>query len=375
VPQRPEAAKQRGEIMVLMEEKSDGLETADNGSSVEILDPLERPDWDSQVDDFAACTVFHGSEWARVLKETYGHTPMYFCQFEGKRLSAVLPLMEVSSRWAGRRGISLPFTDSCPVLCQESSKVSELYQEAMRCGRERGWKYMESRDYSRSWEGSSPSLEFYGHLIDLEVGGKRLFNGLESAVRRGVRKAEAAGVKVEFESDPEAVQTYYQLHCRTRRRHGLPPQPFRFFQNIQRHILGVGKGFIAIARLGNRPLGAGVFFYHGRSALYKFGASDYRFQQHRPNNLVMWSAMKRCAEQGLKTLNLGRTSLSNAGLRRFKLGLGAEEMKVQYCKYSFLSGEFVADVDRVRGWFNGVFGRMPLPLLRLAGAILYPHLA
>jgi CelD/BcsL family acetyltransferase involved in cellulose biosynthesis len=358
-----------------MEEKSDGFETTDNGSSVEILDPLQRSDWDLQVGAFDACTVFHSADWARVLTETYGHTPMYFCRFEGKRLMAVLPFMEVSSQWTGRRGVSLPFTDACPALFSENSRVSELYQEAMRRGRHRGWKYMEARDNSCSWEGASPSLEFYGHQVNLKAGGGRLFKGLESAVRRGVRKAEAAGVKVEFESDPESVRTYYRLHCRTRRRHGLPPQPFRFFQNIQRHILGAGKGFIAIARLGNQPLGAGVFFYYGQGALYKFGASDYRFQQYRPNNLVMWAAMKRCTEQGLATLNLGRTSLSNAGLRRFKLGLGAQEMKVQYCKYSFLSDQFVADTDRVRGWFNSIFGRMPLPLLRLAGAVLYPHLA
>jgi hypothetical protein len=84
--------------------------------------------------------------------------------------------------------------------------------------------------------------------------------------------------------------------------------------------------------------------------------------------------MRRCAEEGLSTLNLGRTSLSNEGLRRFKLGLGAVEKKLQYAKYDFSSRQFVADVDRAHGWFNRVFSRLPLPILRLAGAALYPHL-
>jgi hypothetical protein len=67
--------------------------------------------------------------------------------------------------------------------------------------------------------------------------------------------------------------------------------------------------------------------------------------------------------------------LANEGLRRFKLSLGASEETVRYCRYVFSSGRFVSDVDRAEGWFNQVFGRLPLPLLRLAGQILYPHLS
>lgn len=90
---------------------------------------------------------------------------------------------------------------------------------------------------------------------------------------------------------------------------------------------------------------------------------------------MMWESMRRCAKEGMSTLNLGRSSLSNDGLRRFKLGLGAEEQKLRYARYDFLSNQFVADVDRVEGWFNRVFSRLPLPLLRLAGGCLYPHLS
>jgi hypothetical protein len=340
-----------------------------------IIDPLQRPDWDSLVEAHAGSTIFHGIGWARVLNETYGHVPMYVCRFDGGRLAESLPVMEVASRWTGRRGVSLPFTDACAPLCGQGAGGRDLYREAMDCGRRRRWKYLECRNHDGAWEGSSPSLEFYGHVIDLGIGVDRLFNGLDGAVRRGVRKAEAGGLKVEFSAEKESVRTFYNLHCGTRRRHGLPPQPFRFFENIQRHILGMGRGFVAIARMGNQPAAAGIFFYHGREAIYKFGASDSGLQQHRPSNLMMWAAMRRCAEEGLSTLNLGRTSLSNEGLRRFKLGLGAVEKRLQYARYDLLSRQFLVDVDRTEGWFNGVFSRLPLPVLRLAGAALYPHLS
>jgi hypothetical protein len=339
-----------------------------------IIDPLKRSDWDALIAAHTQSTVFHGAGWARVLNETYGHAPMYVCRFDGARLVELLPLMEVASRWTGRRGVSLPFTDGCERLGGERGDGHNLYREAMECGRRRRWKYLECRSYERAWEGATPSLEFYGHVIDLGIGVDRLFAGLDGGARRAVRKAEAGGLKVEFRGDDESIRTFYKLHCGTRRRHGLPPQPFRFFENIQRHILGLGRGFVAIARIGDKPAAAGVFFYHGGEAIYKFGASDFGFQQYRPNNLMMWAATRRCAEDGLSTLNLGRSSLSNDGLRRFKVGLGAVEKKLRYAKYDFISKQFVADTDRVEGWFNSVFSRLPLPVLRLAGAALYPHL-
>jgi hypothetical protein len=309
------------------------------------------------------------------LHETYGHRPFYVAQFEGTRLAGVLPLMEVSSWLTGRRGVSLPFTDSCASLHTEGCDGRVLYQTAMSSGQRRGWKFLECRGLDAAWQGSSPSLAFYSHVIDLRVGIDRLFQGLAPNTRWGVRKAQKGGLRGDFDTGLEAMRTFYALHCGTRRRHGLPPQPWRFFANIQRHLLDTGQGFIACARLEKRPLAAAVFLWQGRQGFHKFGASDYAFRQLQPNNLLLWSAIQHCAEQGLHSLNLGRTSLSNEGLRRFKLGLGSVEEKVQYGKYDFASKRFVTDMDRAEGWFNRVFGHLPLPILRLAGTVLYPHLS
>jgi hypothetical protein len=123
---------------------------------------------------------------------------------------------------------------------------------------------LECRNYDVAWDGATPSLEFYGHVVDLEVGTEKLFKGLDSSTRRGVRKAEAGGLKVEFSADEDSIRTFYNLHCGTRRRHGLPPQPFRFFENIQRYMLGPGRGFVAIAKMGGQSVAAGVFFFTAR---------------------------------------------------------------------------------------------------------------
>jgi hypothetical protein len=322
-----------------------------------VVDPMEHPEWNSLLAGHSQAFIFHRTGWARVLQQTYGHTPVYICRFEGSQL------------------VELPFTDFCAAQRPGDADGGALYEAAMDVGRQRRWKSLECRNFDGGWTGALPSLTFYGHVIDLAVGGEVLFQRLDGAVRRGIRKAGAAGLQVEFSTGLTSIRDFYALHCRTRRRHGLPPQPIRFFENIQRHVLDGGEGFVATARLKDQPLAAGVFFCQGRRVLYKYGASDYSSQEMRPNNLMMWEAIRQSAGKGFTTLHLGRTSLGNAGLRRFKMALGAIEENVRYSKYDFSSGRFVVDTDGVEGWFNRVFACLPLPLLRLAGRILYPHLA
>jgi len=340
-----------------------------------LLNPLEQPGWDSFLAAREDAWFFHGTAWASVLQRTYRHVPLFAARFRAGQLRTLLPLMEVTSLWTGRRGVSLPFTDFCLPLKAEGQDTAELYEMAMAKGRARGWRYLECRSSDEDWPGSSPSLVFYGHQLDLGGGEEALFKKLDGSVRRGIKKAGAAGLRIQLDNTLESVETYYSLHCRTRRRHGLPPQPFRLFANIQKYMLQPGLGFIAIARSADKPVAGAIFLHQGREALYKFGASDYDFQHLRPNNLVMWEGIRKCAARGCARLHFGRTSLGNEGLRRFKLGFGTREQEIKCCKYDFRAGRFVADVDRAEGWHTRLFALLPPPLLRLAGQLLYGHLS
>ena len=339
------------------------------------INPLLYPGWDFLVSAHPGSSFFHRTAWARVLHETYGHLPIYFCRFADGQLEELLPVMEVSSPWTGCRGVSLPFTDVCFPLKTVKHDRGDLYELAMEHGRRRYWQSLECRSNEPERQGALPSLVFYAHTIDLKHGREALFKSFNGAVRRGIRKAARTGLRVEFSNTFESIRTFYALHCRTRRRHGLPPQPLRFFENVARHVLAQGHGYVATARWVDRPLAAAVFFHHGRKAFYKFGASDYAFQQLRPNNILLWEAIKRYADSGFEILHLGRTSLTNEGLRRFKLGFGAREERIEYYKYDFVKQTFVTEIDHSTGWFNRLFRCLPLPALRLAGEMLYPHLS
>jgi len=339
------------------------------------LNPLELPDWDARVAALPGAGFFHTAAWARVLHATYGYSPYYLASPATGPLRSVLPLMEVASWLTGQRGISLPFTDTVEPLGCDADSFPALWSAALDLARERGWKYLECRG-GKQWLAAAPaSTSFLNHWLPLATGESALFAGFDEAVRRAVRKAEQSGLTVEFSQNLESMQAFYRLLGLTRRRHGVPPQPFPFFANIQEHVLAKNHGWIVLARQGAVPVAGAVFFHSGRTALYKFGASDDAFQHLRANNLVMWHAIQRYAREGFARLDFGRTSLGNEGLRKFKLGWGAQEEQVDYLRYDLRQSAFVTARDEATGWHNRLFRALPLPLSRLAGALLYRHIA
>lgn len=351
------------------------LENKLSGGNVLPADPLTHPDWDRLVARLPGAGFFHTTAWARVLVETHGYSPHYLTVRSGDELKAVLPLMEVSSWLTGRRGISLPFTDAVEPLGTDTQALAQLYAEARRQAAERRWKYLEYRGGADQMAPAEPSTRFYQHVLDLREGATALLARSDESVRRAVRKAERSGLKVEFSREETALREFFALFCQTRRKHGAPPQPFRFFASIQRHILRPGHGWIVLARHEGRPVAGAIYFHAGRQALYKFGASDENRQHLRGNNLVMWSAIKKYAGEGFATFDFGRTSLGNEGLRKFKASWGAAESLLGYWRLNLATGAFVTVPDRASGSQAALFRALPIPFSRLIGRLAYRHIA
>ena len=345
------------------------------GFVIRRVDPLADPRWDAMRGTVPSDGFFHGSAWARVLHDTYGFAPAYFTLGEADQTCGLLPIMEVDSWLTGRRGIALPFTDECDPLVPDAESFRRVFAAALEHAKHRAWKYLECRGGMPWFGGAPPSTSFYGHRLDLAGDESARWNRVAGAMRRAVRKAEQNGLTIEFSRDLGAVKDFHRLLCGTRRRLGVPPQPFRFFQNIHRHILAQNGGWVALVRHGQVAIAGAIFFHFGRTAIYKYGASDGRFQHFRGNNLVMWEAIRRFAHEGFAELDFGRTSLTNEGLRRFKLGWGTKERLIHYFRCNVATGDFVPVRDQSSGWHSRVFRMLPIPLSRLIGLALYRHVA
>ena len=344
--------------------------------NAELIDPLTNPEWDRVVLTHHDSNVFHLAAWARVLNSSYGHTPLYFRFSREGKLAALLPIMEVRSLLTGVRGVSLPFSDLCdPLIFDSSVKAGHLLNDVNTIASERKWKYFETRSNAFGEALENVTEQYFEHRLDLRPGVDRLFASFAPSVRRAIRKAEKSGLDVEVTKSWHGMLDFYRMHLRTRRRHGVPPQPLSFFRNIYREIISAGYGSVVVAKAANRPVAAAVFFHSGREALFKFGASDKRAQNLRPNNLVMWKGIQRLAGSGFYTLRFGRTDLHDEGLRHFKQSWGGSQYQIRYFRYGRLSQSANNPVSR--GGFRlaaRVFRRLPLFVNRSVGKLVYPHL-
>jgi hypothetical protein len=340
--------------------------------NIDIVNPIDYRGWDELLASNQECTFFHTAAWAKVLAETYHYHPLYFTLSDDNKLVALIPMMEVKSIFTGLRGVSLPFTDYCQAIITKQSQLQDMVDFVKEYGRKCNWKSIEIR--GGDYPDATATAFFYRHRLKLVPNSDQIFSQFKDTTQRNIRKATRQGVEVNVYRSLDAVKEYYRLHCITRKKHGSPPQPWSFFEKIYEHIISKGLGFIALASYGKINIAGAVFFNFREKSVYKFGASNSKYQHLRANNLIMWEAIKLCAQNGHQSLCLGRTEPDNTGLRRFKAGWGTEEQVVNYYRYDLRQNAFVTKAPLLRNAHRRIFSIMPTPLLKMVGSMLYKHI-
>ncbi len=342
---------------------------------LEVINPLDYRGWDDLLLHTPKGDIFYTAAWAKVLNESYGYQPLYLALVDHSEFRVLLPFMEIRSALTGKRGISLPFTDFCEPLMDAEIPPAALKQYLIDFSLEKGWKYFELRGAGRFNGEMKPSVYFYNHSIHLTDNEEKVFAAFRGSMKRNIKKAAQSGLEIRMENSPAALKEYYKLHCLTRQKHGLPPQPYHFFRSIFDHIISKNMGNVVLAEFEKTAIAGAIFFHFGDQAIYKFGASDMKYQHLRANNLVMWEAIRQYARNGYRMFSFGRTEPNNKGLRQFKTGWGAEEKAVPYFKYDLKRNAFIQQNAEVSGFYTKIFNRMPIPVLKSIGNVIYKHIA
>jgi CelD/BcsL family acetyltransferase involved in cellulose biosynthesis len=334
------------------------------------LEPHEDPRWQRLVERSSNGSVFHHVEWLRLLRAQYGYPLIAYCVVgEVGELAAGLPFAHIRSRLTGTRLVAVPFSDTCsPVLAKAGD--DQALGALLRSIRADHSDHGTSMEIRSPVSGLPPSERFYQHELALDGGIDALRGGFSKNVKRGIARAQRDAVDVQRRTDAAALDAFYHLHVRTRRRQGIPTQPKRFINRFA-ELFAHGLGFVLVARSENRPIAAAVFLSFNGVLTYKYGASSSNDLDKRPNHAIFSEAIRWGCEHGLGTLDFGRTDLDHEGLRVFKQSWGANERKLGYTRLP------APEPGLARGGVpqtvKTVIRRTPPITGRLLGAALYRH--
>lgn len=341
-----------------------------NEAKVAVVNPLKQADWNGLLLGSGQSTIFHSANWARLLSDSYGYRPAYFTLAQEGVFRGCLPIMEVNSVLTGRRGVCLSFSDACGALAEGTEEFQLLFDSVLELGRMSGWRYAEFRG-EQYLSQELPARTYAHHQIALSDDEQLMHSRLRKGTASSIKKAQKEGVSVGISNSLQGVRDFYRLHCLTRRRHGLPPQPTLYFDKLHEHVISQGLGFTALARHGTNTVAGLICLHFGDNAVYKYGASDEAYKHLSATNLVLWETIKRCARLGFRSLSLGRTDLGNDGLLTFKNGWGADRTVLNYYRYEFAKNGFVCHREHDLTVFKSLFRRLPVDVLKQIGRLAY----
>lgn len=299
--------------------------------TLQCVDPRSHPGWSRLVDRMPS-DVFHSPAWLSVLADTYGWTPCAQVLFdEGGEPRAGLPFCRISDM-LGNRIVTLPFSDYCDPLVIDLDSWRTLADELIAAG-----DPMIVRCLHCSVPLADPRFSLYKrakwHEIDLTPDLDALWAGLDAAPRRAVRHSQRDGVSVRWAAGTD-LRAFFAMHLAIRKyKYGMLAQPFSFFENIWRHFAERGQGFLLLATFGDRIVG-GVMLLRWKDTLYyKFNASAYADQSHRPNDLMVWESIKHGKALGCSRFDFGLSDWDQEGLLRFKRKFGATEKTISFLRH------------------------------------------
>jgi CelD/BcsL family acetyltransferase involved in cellulose biosynthesis len=301
-------------------------------ASVVSVDPQTSPLWGALVEQVPS-DVFHSPAWMRVLADTYNLTPeALIVTDETGRPSGGMSYIRVSDV-LGERIASLPFSDYCDPLLftpQEWELVSrKLMQDgvpiATRC----------LHNGVPLGDESFPQVNrAKWHGIDLQADLEVHWQRVDGSARRAIRKAEKEGVSVRLAEGEEDLRAFFGMHLGVRKhKYRMLAQPYRFFQNIWRHLVEPGSGFVMLAIHGGQIIGGVMFLEWKETLYYKFNASHPDYLNFRPNDMVIWNGIQLAKAKGYRRFDFGLSDWDQDDLIRYKMKYATEEKTISFLRH------------------------------------------
>lgn len=284
-------------------------------------------EWDEFVRAHKDASIYHLSDWARVLKRGFGYPARGFALRDpGGAIAAIVPLFEVRGLTA-RRLVGVPFRDRGGILATSSEAERAALVAARKVAADHGAAGVVLKscapvdeDAARA-EGFSVSKYWVHSVLPLQRG--ELWDLVGKKNRNMVRQAERNGLTFEWRSGRVHAPAWQALHQTTQSRLGVPVFPKALFEAILDEGREWARFLVILGPKG--PVAGGLFFAFADRYIYGYSASTPQGQEMRANDLMLFEALREAQRQGAACFDFGSDSPKQESLLAFKKKWGADQ--------------------------------------------------
>jgi len=301
----------------------------------------------------------------------------YYSARAGTDLRGILAVAQIPALLGPRRLVSLPFSYAAGPLAGDVAAASALTGSVLERAREQGISRVEikSRGEHPPGRGFQRVTRYSTYEIPTEGGEAAVWNQLHpGSTQRSIKKGRKAGLLIRRGDTVEDWLIMAQLEEGTAHAHGLPAPPRRFFLEGCRRLQSAGLADLYLAFTSTGAHAAAIAVWKGpRSWIYGFGASDPEHLEHRPNHMLLWTAIQDAIAAG-RRFDMGRAAAEQEGLVEFKRRWGGQALPLAYDYWPTPAGLNLAPRDRgSMAAVGAIWSRLPAGVARL-GSGLYRYL-
>ena len=266
--------------------------------------------------------------------------------------------------------ISLPFSDCGEPLAIDDEARSDFLSALASANQTASIEV-------RGTAGPAPwkNVECFSHwTLDLKRPLSEINAGFSRNVRSGIKRGRKDEIQIDRGTSADYVKRFFDLQLESRRRLGVPPQPFKFFSSVHEKFSRTGNCEVWFATLYGRDQAGAVVLRNDDQLCYKWSA---RVEHGHPgaNHLLVASMLEEFAGTA-SAIDFGRCDVRNQGLVRSKIELGCVLRPLPYAFFptapQSISSEVLTGPARI---LSSVWKRLPLPVTRVLGDVLYRYVA
>jgi Acetyltransferase (GNAT) domain len=273
---------------------------------------FDAVDW-SVLDRFADRTVFQTREWIQFIRQSQNAAPVIAELREGREVAGYFTGLIFTRFGIKILGSSFPGWTTPYIGFNLRPGASRAM--ALAAVEEMAWSnlkclHMEVSDLYFTIEDGPPGFarEFYiSYRTDLTKSEEELFEGMDSACRRCIRKAEKSGVTIEEAHDLAFADEYYQQLIDVFAKQRLvPTYTVDRVRALIKHLEPAGRILLLRARDSDgNCIASGIFPGFNKIAEFWGNASFRSSQNLRPNELMQWYAMRYWKRRGIEIYDWG----------------------------------------------------------------------